>query len=144
MRLALVQQRSGHDKDENVKRGLAALDRAARNRAEVVCFAELAFERFHPQRPASPGYERLAEPVPGPTTDTFAAKARERAGIVVPHTRIAVEEICRTSLELAAKQCDSALAALPSPGASGPPAFETWRREIRRAFERSFGIGEDA
>jgi hypothetical protein len=74
----------------------------------------------------------------------FAAKARERAGIVVPDTRIAVEEICRTSLELAAKQCDSALAALPSPGASGPPAFETWRREIRRAFERSFGIGEDA
>jgi N-carbamoylputrescine amidase len=83
MRLALVQQRSGHDRDENVERGLAALELAARNRAEVICFAELAFERFHPQHPAPADYERLAEPVPGPTTDTFSAKARELGVVVV-------------------------------------------------------------
>jgi N-carbamoylputrescine amidase len=83
MRLALVQQRSGHNKDENVKRGLEALERAAGDRAEVICFAELAFERFHPQHPASPGYERLAEPVPGPITDRFASKARELGVVVV-------------------------------------------------------------
>jgi len=83
MRIALVQQPAGTDKTENVDRGLAALERAAREQAELVCFAELAFERFHPQRPARPGYERLAEPVPGPVTDAFSARARELGVVVV-------------------------------------------------------------
>jgi len=77
MRIALVQQPATVDKARNVARGLAALDSAARAGAALVCFAELAFERFHPQRPAAPGAIELAEPIPGPTTDAFAARARE-------------------------------------------------------------------
>ena len=53
MRLALIQQAAGPDKQENVRRGLAALERAARDGAEVVAYAELAFERFWPQVPAA-------------------------------------------------------------------------------------------
>ena len=82
MQIALVQQPAVADKDENLRRGLAAVERAAKDGAELVCFAELAFERFHPQRPASPGYEQLAEPVPGPLTDAFAALARELEVVV--------------------------------------------------------------
>ena len=55
MKIALVQQSAGPDKDANVARGLAALGEAARAGAEVVVFPELAFERFHPQRPAGRG-----------------------------------------------------------------------------------------
>jgi predicted amidohydrolase len=82
MKIALVQQRAGHDKAENVRRGLAAVEMAALQGARVVCFAELAFERFHPQRPASGDVSQLAEPVPGPTTEIFRERARA-LGIVV-------------------------------------------------------------
>jgi len=83
MRIALIQQRAEPDKSSNVARGLAALERAAREGAEVVAYAELAFERFHPQRPADGEVLTLAETVPGPTTDAFARKARELGVVVI-------------------------------------------------------------
>jgi predicted amidohydrolase len=81
--IALVQQIAGHDKSDNVRRGLEALERAARTGAEIVAFAELAFERFYPQRPAAPGAWKLGETVPGPTTELFARRARELGVVVV-------------------------------------------------------------
>lgn len=81
MRIALIQQRAEPDKSSNVARGLAALERAARDGAEVAVFAELAFERFHPQRPADADPRGLAETIPGPATDRFSRAARE-LGIV--------------------------------------------------------------
>jgi beta-ureidopropionase len=81
-RIALVQQRAGANKRANVERGIRALEAAAAQGAELVCFPELAFEPFYPQCRAQPGYERFAEPVPGPTTDIFADLAR-RLGVVV-------------------------------------------------------------
>ena len=77
MRLALVQQHATDDKAENIARGLRAFETAARAGAQLVAFAELAFEPFYPQHPAGPGSLAQAEPVPGPLTDAFAAKARE-------------------------------------------------------------------
>ena len=83
MRLALVQQSAGPDKADNVSRGLAALERAARDGAELVVFPEVAFERFFPQRPAGNAPWRDAETVPGPTTDLFSRRARELGVVVV-------------------------------------------------------------
>ena len=83
MQIALVQQQASRDKARNVERGLAALEDAARGGASVVCYAELAFERFHPQSPVLPGFERLAEPVPGPITEAFAKQARALGVVVV-------------------------------------------------------------
>lgn len=83
MRVALVQQRAEKDKASNVERGLKALDKAARQGAELVCFSELAFERFHPQKPAAGDPTSMAEPVPGPTTEAFQARARELRVVVV-------------------------------------------------------------
>ena len=82
MRIALIQQQAAGDKQTNVKRGLEALRRAADGGARCACFAELAFERFHPQQPAAGDIASLAEPVSGPTTEAFCALARE-CGIVV-------------------------------------------------------------
>ncbi len=82
MRLALVQQHAGPDPDDNLRRGLAAYDEAADRGADLVCYAELAFERFHPQRPADGDPARLAQPVPGPITEAFSARARERGAVV--------------------------------------------------------------
>jgi N-carbamoylputrescine amidase len=83
MRLALIQQKAGPDKSANVERGLAAFDRAVSQGANLVCFAELAFERFHPQFPATPQSRDKAEQVPGPMTEAFAKRAREHGVVVV-------------------------------------------------------------
>ena len=83
VKIALVQQFASDDKQHNVGRALAALDRAARDGAELVAFPELAFEPFHPQHPASADALELAEPIPGPTTDRFVRAARELGVVVV-------------------------------------------------------------
>jgi beta-ureidopropionase len=82
MKIALVQQHATADKSENVTRGIQAVREAAQQGAQLVCFAELAFERFYPQRPAGSSPHDLAEPVPGPTTDAFQRVARE-CGVAV-------------------------------------------------------------
>jgi N-carbamoylputrescine amidase len=83
MRIALVQLTASPDKQHNVERGLAALGQAARAGAQVVVYPELAFEPFHPQRPAGEDPLSLAESVPGPTTDCFIRAARELGVVVV-------------------------------------------------------------
>ena len=83
MRIALIQQRAEHDKQRNLQRGLAAMEQAARQGADLVAFAELAFERFHPQRPAVEIPLFLAETIPGPITDVFSRKAKELGVVVV-------------------------------------------------------------
>jgi predicted amidohydrolase len=83
VKIALVQQHASSDKSDNVRRGLAAVDEAAAAGARVVVFAELAFEPFHPQRPASGDPAALAETVPGPTTTTFSERAREHGIVLV-------------------------------------------------------------
>ena len=82
MKIALIQQHATRDKQSNVVRGLANLETAARNGAALACFAELAFEWFHPQRPASGDVSQLAEPLDGPLVRAFQQQARD-LGIVV-------------------------------------------------------------
>jgi predicted amidohydrolase len=81
MKIALVQQHATTDKAENVARALRRFDEAAAAGARLVCFAELAFEPFYPQRPAAGDVRRHAETIPGPVTDAFAERAR-RHGVV--------------------------------------------------------------
>ena len=81
-RVALVQHVASNDLELNLRRGLDAARRAAASGATVVAFPELAFTPFYPQHPAGGDVRRLAEPVPGPTTDAFSVLARE-LGIVV-------------------------------------------------------------
>jgi N-carbamoylputrescine amidase len=83
MRIALIQQSASPDRVHNLRRGLAALEEAADNGARLVSFSELAFDRFFPQHPAAPGYEELAETVPGPVTEAFSRRARARGAVVV-------------------------------------------------------------
>ena len=82
MRIALVQQHASNDVADNVRRGLAAVDRAAAEGAKLVCFAELAFTPFYPQWPAVGDPTPRAEAVPGATTEVFSERAC-RHGVVV-------------------------------------------------------------
>ena len=83
MKIALVQQAAGPDRDANLERALDAVARAGQAGAELVAFPELAIDRFFPQRENDPGAAALAEPIPGPTSDRIAAAAREHGVVVV-------------------------------------------------------------
>lgn len=83
MKIALIQQRATRDKQQNVARGLANLEVAARNGAALACYAELGLEWFHPQHPATGDVGSLAERLDGPCVRAFREKAREHGIVVV-------------------------------------------------------------
>ncbi|MAE68031.1 MAG: hypothetical protein CMJ18_27595 [Phycisphaeraceae bacterium] len=66
-----------NDPDANVAAALAYCDRAARRGVEILCFPECATTGFDwLKQPDGPSRVH-AEPVPGPTVERFAAKARQ-------------------------------------------------------------------
>ena len=81
MKIELVQSRAGKDREENLLRALASMSEARSAGAELVCFPELALDRFFPQYRVCGWADSVAEPIPGPTSDRIAARARE-LGIV--------------------------------------------------------------
>jgi len=83
MRIALIQQHATHDRQDNLERGLRALEDASAGGADLVCYAELAFEPFYPQRPAEEDPKGLAQEVPGPVTEAFAKRAAALGVVVV-------------------------------------------------------------
>ncbi len=83
MKIALIQQHATKDIKENTERGVEAFRRAVEAGAQIVAYAELAFLPFLPQKPAVAGSLASAEPVPGPTTDTFQKLARLYETVVV-------------------------------------------------------------
>jgi hypothetical protein len=65
----------------------------------------------------------------------FAAEARIRAGLLVPHTEMATRVFCRASAEEAAAATQELI---PSgPGRSGAPAYEVWRCNVAERFRAS-------
>ena len=83
MQIALVQQIATPDRAANLQKGLASLRAAAEKGARMVCFAELAFEPFYPQKEVSGNPAELAEPVPGPITTAFQELAAELGVVVI-------------------------------------------------------------
>ncbi len=62
----------------------------------------------------------------------FAAQARVRAGLLVPHTELATQVFCRTSATEAARATEELIPSGPS--GSGLPAYEVWRRALAERF----------
>ena len=81
--VGLVQMRCTTDPATNIERAVAGVRDAAGRGAAVVCLPELFRTQYFCQR-EDPELFELAEPIPGPTTERFAALAREcRAALVV-------------------------------------------------------------
>jgi len=83
LKIALVQQFVTENKKENLDKGLAALEVAASNGAELVAYAELAFEPFYPRCRSDGNHLEIAETIPGDMTDSFCRKAKELGLVVV-------------------------------------------------------------
>jgi hypothetical protein len=79
---------------------------------------------------ASPYQAQLAQGA------AFAAKARQRAGNLTPHTELASQVLCNLPALEAAQLADTALQDL-SANTSELPAFELWRRRIQAHFQEN-------
>ncbi|MCS6880307.1 MAG: carbon-nitrogen hydrolase [Oscillochloridaceae bacterium] len=74
--VGLVQMRCTADPEENMARAIAGVREAAARGAQVICLPELFRSLYFCQREEYAPFA-LAEPVPGPSTATFGALARE-------------------------------------------------------------------
>ncbi len=74
MRIGLVQQRCGEDPADNLERGIAGIEQAAREGAAVICLQEL-FRTPYPCQSEDPARFDWAEPVPGPSTEALSKVA---------------------------------------------------------------------
>ena len=80
--VGLVQMAVGASPDENLRRAAGRVEEAARAGAEVVCLQELFRSPYFCQRQDVKAFD-LAEPVPGPTTETLGRIARQSKVVVV-------------------------------------------------------------
>lgn len=82
-KIALIQQTASADIDSNFRRGHTSAIAALENGADIVCFAELAFEPFYPQHPATPDALSHARAIPNSITDAFAELAKKHKSVIV-------------------------------------------------------------
>jgi len=76
MRVALAQLPAGPERAANLIRALDVMGEAKRQGADLIVFPEVILDRFFPQHPDDREALQLAEPIPGPSTDRIAARAR--------------------------------------------------------------------
>jgi beta-ureidopropionase len=79
---ALVQMNFSADTEKNVEKGAQLIRDAARDGAEIICLPELATNIYFPFE-IDAKWLKIAEPVPGPSTETIRAAAREANAYVL-------------------------------------------------------------
>ncbi len=82
-RIALAQLAASQDRKANLARCLEAMSEARRAGAEVIAFPEVVLDRFFPAQAGDPTARELAEPIPGPSTEAVASRARELGLVTV-------------------------------------------------------------
>ena len=83
MWIALAQLSASPDREANLSRVLETMTAACEAGAELIAFPEVILDRFFPQRADDREALKLAEPIPGPTTDRVAARTRELGLVTV-------------------------------------------------------------
>jgi N-carbamoylputrescine amidase len=80
--LGLLQTRCSPDPDANFQKVLRAAERAAGDGAQIICTPELFRSQYFCQSEDHKHF-RLAEPIPGPSTDRFRKLARKHRVVIV-------------------------------------------------------------
>jgi N-carbamoylputrescine amidase len=80
--LGLIQATASPDPAVNLKKNLAAAERAAKDGAQIICTQELFRSQYFCQTEDHAHFE-LAEPIPGPTTDALQKLARDQQVVVI-------------------------------------------------------------
>jgi len=82
VKLGLIQTACAADPDANLKKTLALADRAAQRGAQIICTQELFRSQYFCQSEDHKNF-KLAEPIPGPSTDAFCKLARKHKVVVI-------------------------------------------------------------
>ncbi|MSU56798.1 MAG: carbon-nitrogen hydrolase [Pedosphaera sp.] len=82
VKLGLLQSDASADPKANLKKTLALAERAAKSGAQIICTQELFRSQYFCQ---SEDYEnfKLAEKIPGPSTDAFQTLARKHRVVII-------------------------------------------------------------
>jgi len=82
VKLGLIQTACSPDPDANLKKTLALAERAAQRGAQIICTQELFRSQYFCQSENHKNF-KLAEPIPGPSTDAFCKLARKHKVVVI-------------------------------------------------------------
>ncbi len=82
VKVGLIQSRCYADAAANLKKTLAAAERAAKKGAQIICTQELFRSQYFCQA-EDHKYFKWAEPVPGPTTRAFQTFAKRRKVVMI-------------------------------------------------------------
>ena len=80
--IGLIQTACSSDPAANLKKTLAAVQRASKQGAQIICTQELFRSQYFCQAEDHKYFE-LAEPIPGPTTESFQKLARDHQIVVI-------------------------------------------------------------
>ena len=82
VKIGVVQLRCSDDPDENTRRAVEGVRAAAAQGAQVICLPELFRSLYFCQSEEHVNFG-LAEPIPGPSTETFGALAKELGVVII-------------------------------------------------------------
>jgi len=82
VKVGLMQTTCSADPAANLKKTLAAAERAAKQGAKIICTQELFRSQYFCQS-EDHGFFKLAESIPGPTTDVFQKLAKKHQVVVI-------------------------------------------------------------
>jgi N-carbamoylputrescine amidase len=82
VKLGLIQTACSPDPDANLKNSLALAGRAAQRGAQIICTQELFRSQYFCQSEDHKNF-RLAEPIPGPTTEAFCQLAKKHKVVII-------------------------------------------------------------
>jgi N-carbamoylputrescine amidase len=79
---AVIQMNFSTDREKNIAKGAKLIKQAAAEGAEIICLPELATNVYFPFE-IDPKWLKVAEPIPGPSTDAITSAAREANAYVL-------------------------------------------------------------
>jgi N-carbamoylputrescine amidase len=80
--IGLIQTACSRDPKANLKKTLAAVERAAKQGAKIICTQELFRSQYFCQS-EDHKYFSLAEPIPGPSTEAFQKLAKKHRAVII-------------------------------------------------------------
>jgi N-carbamoylputrescine amidase len=80
--VGLTQMACGDDPAENLRRQLNLVDQAARRGAQIICTQELFRSKYFCQA-EDHRFFKLAERIPGPSTDAFSKLAKKHTSVII-------------------------------------------------------------
>jgi N-carbamoylputrescine amidase len=81
-KIGLVQMTCSARPEENLARAISHIEKAVASGAQLICLPELFRSQYFCQREDARSFD-LAEPIPGPTTDSLAKVARAQGVVII-------------------------------------------------------------